>query len=448
MFESLTDKLELTFKRLRGQGKITENNIDDALREVRLGLLGSRRPPQSGRSFSRRGQSQGDGSRGAPEPHAGAAVHRNRARRIGRRCWAATTSELDLKAAPPVVIMLVGLQGSGKTTTLAKLARYLKNEKKRTPYLVPADIYRPAAIEQLKILGKELDLPVYDSNPETSPVAICRQALDEAKKKFCDVLLIDTAGRLHIDEELMQELSAIKEAVNPHQILFVADSMTGQDAVNQALGFDGKLGVSGHDPDQARWRRPRRRGAVDPADGRQADFIFRRRRKARCSRTVLSRPAGIAHSRHGRRALADRQGAAKRRAEGSREAPDRRFRKQQFTLEEFQVQLQQIKRMGSMGSLLEMIPGGKKLASQVDAEKAEKELKRVEAIINSMTIQERRNPALLNGSRRRRIAEGSGTTVTDINRLMKQFLEMKKMMQRVSKLGVRSLMSQMPNPFH
>ena len=355
--------------------------------------------------------------------------------------------EIDLKSAPPVVIMLVGLQGSGKTTTLAKLARYLKKEKKRTPFLVPADIYRPAAIEQLKILGNELAVPVYDSDPKMSAVAICQRALEDAKKKFCDVLLIDTAGRLHIDEELMQELASIKDAVGPHQILFVADSMTGQDAVNQALGFDGKLGLSGIiltklDGDARGGAALSIRemvgkpilfsGVGEKLDALEPFYPDRLASRILGMGDVLS--------------LIDKvqQNVEQKEAEKLQTA----FQKQQFTLEEFLVQLQQIKRMGSMNSLLEMIPGGKKLASQVDGDKAEKELKRVEAIINSMTIQERRNPALLNGSRRRRIAEGSGTTVTDINRLMKQFLEMKKMMQRVSKLGVRSLMSQMPNPFH
>ncbi|MGZ8435893.1 MAG: signal recognition particle receptor subunit alpha, partial [Candidatus Binatia bacterium] len=212
MFESLTDKLELTFKRLRGQGKITEGNIDDALREVRLGLLEADVHLKVVRGFLDAVKTKAMGQEVlqslTPEQQFIGVVRDELVTLLG-----GDYSELDLKAAPPVVIMLVGLQGSGKTTTLAKLARYLKNEKKRSPFLVPADIYRPAAIEQLKILGKELDLPVYDSNPETSPVAICRQALDEAKKKFCDVLLIDTAGRLHIDEELMQELSAIKDAV-------------------------------------------------------------------------------------------------------------------------------------------------------------------------------------------------------------------------------------------
>lgn len=446
MFESLTDKLELTFKRLRGQGKITESNIDDALRDVRLGLLEADVHLKVVRSFLDAVKAKAMGKEVllslTPEQQFIGVVRDELVELLG-----GDYQELDLKTAPPVVIMLVGLQGSGKTTTLAKLARYLKNEKKRTPYLVPADIYRPAAIEQLKILAKELDLPVYDSNPETSPVTICRKALDEAKKKFCDVLLIDTAGRLHIDEELMAELSAIKAAVNPHQILFVADSMTGQDAVNQALGFDGKLGVSGViltklDGDSRGGAALSIRqmvgkpilfsGVGEKLDAFEPFYPDRLASRILGMGDVLS--------------LIDKvqQNVEQKEAEKLQEA----FQKQQFTLEEFLVQLQQIKRMGSMNSLLEMIPGGKKLASQVDAEKAEKELKRVEAIIHSMTIQERRNPALLNGSRRKRIALGSGTTVNDINRLMKQFLEMKKMMQRVSKLGVKSLMSHMPNPFH
>jgi signal recognition particle subunit SRP54 len=343
--------------------------------------------------------------------------------------------------------MLVGLQGSGKTTTLAKLARYLKREKKRTPYLVPADVYRPAAIEQLKILGGELQLPVFDANPETSPVVICQRALQGAKQKFCDVLLIDTAGRLHIDEELMQELIAIKDAVRPHQILFVADSMTGQDAVNQAKGFDGQLGLSGIiltklDGDARGGAALSIRemvgkpilfsGIGEKLDALEPFYPDRLASRILGMGDVLS--------------LIDKvqQNVEQKEAVRLQQA----FQKQQFTLEEFQLQLQQIKRMGPVGNLLEMIPGGKKLAAQVDSEKAEKELKRVEAIINSMTLHERRNPAILNGSRRRRIAQGSGTTVTDINRLMKQFLEMKKMMQRVSKGGMRSLLSRMPNPFH
>jgi signal recognition particle subunit SRP54 len=445
MFESLTDRLDLTFKRLRGQGKITESNIDDALRDVRLALLEADVHVKVVKTFVDSVKLKAMGQEVlqslSPEQQFVKVVRDELVSLLG-----GDYQELDLKAAPPVVIMLVGLQGSGKTTTLAKLGRYLKRERKRNPYLVPADIYRPAAIEQLKILGRELELPVHDSNPETSPVVICRQALDEAKKKFCDLLLIDTAGRLHIDEELMQELTAIKDAVRPHQILLVADSMTGQDAVNQAQGFDAKLGLSGIvltklDGDARGGAALSIREMVGKpilfsGVGEKLDAI-----EPFYPDRLASRILGMGDVL----SLIDKvqQNVEEKEAAKIQKA----FLKQQFTLEEFQLQLQQIKRMGSVGSLLEMIPGGKKLASQVDADKAESELKRVEAIINSMTLDERRNPAILNGSRRRRIAQGSGTTVTDVNRLMKQFLEMKKMMQRVNKLGMRSLLSRMPNPF-
>lgn len=446
MFESLSEKLELTFKRLRGQGKITEKNIDDALRDVRLALLEADVHVQVVKTFLEAVKTKSMGQEVlqslTPEQQFIKIVRDEMIRLLG-----GGHQDIDLKTAPPVVIMLVGLQGSGKTTTLAKLARYLKRDKKRTPYLVPADVYRPAAIDQLKILGGELQLPVYDANPEVSPVVICQRALQEAKQKFCDVLLIDTAGRLHIDEELMQELTAIKEAVQPHQILFVADSMTGQDAVNQAQGFDRQLGLSGIiltklDGDARGGAALSIRemvgkpilfsGIGEKLDALEPFYPDRLASRILGMGDVLS--------------LIDKvqQNVEQKEAARLQQA----FQKQQFTLEEFQLQLQQIKRMGPVGNLLEMIPGGKKLATQVDSEKAEQELKRVEAIINSMTLQERRNPAILNGSRRRRIAQGSGTTVTDINRLIKQFLEMKKMMQRVSKGGMRSLLSRMPNPFH
>ena len=445
MFESLTDKLELTFKRLRGQGKISEKNIDDALREVRLSLLEADVHVKVVKNFieSIKAKSLGQEVLQSLTPEQ-QFIKIVRDELIG--LLGGEYQDLDLKTAPPVVIMLVGLQGSGKTTTLAKLARHLKKDRKRSPFLVSADIYRPAAIEQLKILGRELDLPVYDSNPDASPVAICQQALDEANKRFCDVLLIDTAGRLHIDEELMQELASIKDALRPHQILFVADAMTGQDAVNQALGFDGKLGLSGIiltklDGDARGGAALSIRemvgkpilfsGVGEKLDALEPFYPDRLASRILGMGDVLSLIDKVQQN------IEQKEAAQIQKA----------FQKQQFTLEEFKLQLQQIKRMGSVGSLLEMIPGGKKIASQVDTEQAEKEIKRVEAIINSMTLGERRNPAILNGGRRRRIAQGSGTTVTDVNRLMKQFMEMKKMMQRVSKLGVRSMLSRMPNPF-
>jgi signal recognition particle subunit SRP54 len=446
MFESLTDKLELTFKKLRGQGKISEKNIDDALREVRLALLEADVHIKVVKNFLETVKAKSLGQEVlqslTPEQQFLKIVRDEIISLLGGEY-----RELDLKTAPPAVIMLVGLQGSGKTTTLAKLARYLRKEKKRSPYLVPADIYRPAAIDQLKILGRELELPVHDSDPSLSPLVLCQRALEEANRRFCDVLLIDTAGRLHIDEELMQELLAIKNAVRPHQILFVADAMTGQDAVNQAIGFDGKLGLTGIiltklDGDARGGAALSIRemvgkpilfsGVGEKLDALEPFYPDRLASRILGMGDVLS--------------LIDKvqQNFEEKEAVRLQKA----FQKQQFTLEEFQLQLQQIKKMGSVGSLLELIPGGNKLASQVDADKAEKEMKRVEAIINSMTLEERRNPAILNGRRRQRIAQGSGTTVTDVNRLMKQFMEMKKMMQRVNKLGVRSLFNRMPNPFH
>ena len=446
MFESLTDKLELTFKKLRGQGKITEKNIDDALREVRLALLEADVHIGVVKNFLESVKTKSLGQEVlqslSPEQQFIKIVRDELIELLGGEY-----RELDLKTAPPAVIMLIGLQGSGKTTTLAKLARHLRKDKKRKPYLVPADVYRPAAIDQLKILGEELELPVHDSDPAVSPVVLCQQALEAAKQRFCDVLLIDTAGRLHIDEELMQELSSIKDTVHPHQILFVADAMTGQDAVNQAIGFDGKLGLTGIiltklDGDARGGAALSIRqmvgkpilfsGVGEKLDALEPFYPDRLASRILGMGDVLS--------------LIDKvqQNVEQKEAVRLQQA----FQKQQFTLEEFQLQLQQIKKMGSVGSLLELIPGAKKLASQVDTEKAEQEMKRVEAIINSMTLEERRNPAILNGRRRLRIAQGSGTTVTDINRLMKQFMEMKKMMQRVSKLGVRSLLGRMPNPFH
>lgn len=446
MFESLTEKLELTFKRLRGQGKISEKNIDDALRDVRLALLEADVHVKVVKTFldavKEKALGQAVLQSLTPEQQFLKIVRDELTGLLGGE-----HRELDLKAAPPVVVMLVGLQGSGKTTSLAKLGRYLKREKKRSPYMVSADVYRPAAIEQLKILGRELELPVHDSNAQTAPVVICQEALSEAKKRFCDLLLIDTAGRLHIDAELMGELAAIKTAILPHQVLFVADAMTGQDAVNQAMSFDQQLGLDGViltklDGDarggaalsirQMAGKPILFSGVGEKLDALEPFYPDRLASRILGMGDVLS--------------LIDKvqQNFEQKEAERLQKV----IQKQQFTLEEFQLQLQQIKKMGSMGSLLELIPGGKKLASQVDADKADKELKRVEAIINSMTLQERRTPAILNGSRRRRIAEGSGTTVTDVNRLMKQFMEMKKMMQRVSKGGMKSLLSRMSNPFH
>ena len=446
MFETLTDKLDLTFKRLRGQGKVSEKNIDEALREVRLALLEADVHFKVVKGFLESVKTKALGQEVllslTPDQQFVKIVREELTSLLG-----GSQQELDLRGTPPLVIMLVGLQGSGKTTTLAKLALFLQREKKRKPYLVSADVYRPAAIEQLKILGGDLGIPVHDSRPEKPPLQICQEAFEEARKQFHDFLLVDTAGRLHVDEELMRELKAIKELLKPHQILLIADAMTGQDAVNQAEGFNKWLDFTGivltkMDGDARGGAALSMRQIVGKpilfsGVGEKLDALepFHPERLA-------SRILGMGDVL----SLIEKAQQAYKEKEG--EQLEKLAKKNQFSLEDFQAQLQQLKKMGSIGELLDLVPGARKLTQKADLGQAEKELKRVEAIINSMTLQERRNPAILNGSRRRRIAQGSGTTVTEINRLIKQFLEMKKMMQRFNKMGARALFNRMPAPFH
>ena len=433
MFETLTDKLEQTFKRLRGHGRITESNVAESLREVRLALLEADVNFKVVKSFMESVQARSMGQDVlqslTPDQQLIKIVREELVEILGGEA-----AGLDLKGRQPVVLMLVGLQGSGKTTTAVKLALHLKKQQKRAPYLVSADVYRPAAREQLRTLCDEHGLPVYDSGDSSAPVEICRNAVDKANQRLCDVLIVDTAGRLHVDEELMQELVAIRSALEPRNILLTLDAMVGQDAVNQAQGFNETLDLTGviltkMDGDARGGAALSVRAVVgkpvmyvgvgEKADALEPFFPDRMASRILGMGDVLS-------------LIEKAEQAVDKKA-----APqlEQRMRKGEFTLEDFQTQMQAIKKMGSIGGLLDMVPGGRKLSQQVDMSNAEKEIKRVEAIINSMTLKERRNPALLNGSRRRRIAEGSGTTVTDVNRLMKQFMEMKKMMQRMKKSG-------------
>ena len=446
MFETLTDKLDLTFKRLRGQGKISEKNIDEALREVRLALLEADVHFKVVKGFLESVKTKALGQEVllslTPDQQFVKIVREELTSLLG-----GSQQELDLRGTPPLVIMLVGLQGSGKTTTLAKLALFLQREKKRKPYLVSADVYRPAAMEQLKILGGDLGIPVHDSRPEKPPLQICQEAFEEARKQFHDFLLVDTAGRLHVDEELMRELKAIKELLKPHQILLIADAMTGQDAVNQAEGFNKWLDFTGivltkMDGDARGGAALSMRQIVGKpilfsGVGEKLDALEPFHPERLASR-ILGMGDVLSLIEKAQQAYKEKAG----------EQLEKLAKKNQFSLEDFQAQLQQLKKMGSIGELLDLVPGARKLTQKADLGQAEKELKRVEAIINSMTLQERRNPAILNGSRRRRIAQGSGTTVTEINRLIKQFLEMKKMMQRFNKMGARALFNRMPAAFH
>ncbi len=445
MFESLTDKLELTFKKLRGQGKITEKNIEDSLREVRLALLEADVNFKVVKKFIESVKNKALGQEVllslTPDQQFLKIVREELVSLLG-----GDTEELNLRAAPPVIILLVGLQGSGKTTTIAKLAGYLKKEKKRTPYLVPADVHRPAAIEQLKVLAGELNVPVYDSNPDTPPVVICREALEEARKHICDLVLIDTAGRLHIDTELMNELKQIQGSLTPHHILLVVDAMTGQDAVNQAQQFNESVDLTGiiltkMDGDA-------RGGAalsMHEIVGKPIQFIGVGEKinalESFAPDRLASRILGMGD------VLTLIEKAEQAHEEKTTQSLEKLKKKNAFSLEDFLAQLQSVKKMGSVGELLDLIPGGRKLSQKVDMSQADNEFKRTEAIINSMTVVERRNPNILNGSRRKRIAGGSGTTVTDVNRLIKQFLEMRKMMQKMTKMGAKAAFSQMPIQF-
>jgi len=302
-------------------------------------------------------------------------------------------------------------------------------------------------MEQLQVLGRQLEIPVHPSSPDTPPLTIVRQALEESRKRFLDIVLIDTAGRLHIDEELMEEMESMQEAIHPHHLLLVADAMTGQDAVNQAKGFSERLDVSGiiltkMDGDARGGAALSMRHIVGKpilfcGTGEKTDAL-----EPFYPDRMASRILGMGDM------LSLIEKAEKAYTEKESERLQRITQKNQFSLEDFQEQLKQLKTMGPLGNILEMIPGGRKLAPQLDVGQAEKELKRVEAIINSMTLEERRNPAILNGSRRRRIAQGSGTTVTEVNRLIKQFLEMKKMMRKMSQLTGRNPLRGISSLFH
>lgn len=349
---------------------------------------------------------------------------------------------LEIKVAPPAILMLVGLQGSGKTTTVGKLGRYLRDELKRKPLLVPADVYRPAAIQQLKTVAAQLKLDAFDSQTDQDPVDIAKRAVNYAATHGFDTVVIDTAGRLQIDQELMGELQDISDAVEPHEILLVVDAMTGQEAVNVATGFDKALDLDGLiltklDGDA-------RGGAalsMRAVTGKPIKFIgvgekldalevFHPERMA-------SRILGMGD------VLSLIEKATKEVTLEDSLSLQEKLQKGEFSLEDFLGQLRMIRRMGSISSLAGMIPGMNKLAKQIDPQDAEREMKRIEAIILSMTPGERRAPQVLNGSRRKRIANGSGTSVEEVNRLLKQFLEMKKMMGKLSKLGMGGLMNLM-----
>ena len=438
MFESLGEKLESVFRRLRGHGKLTEKNIEDALREVRLALLEADVNFKVVKDLIDRVKGQALGQEVlaslTPEQHFIKIVHAELIALLGGE-----RTELNLAAAPPVVLMLVGLNGSGKTTTSGKLARYLKTELKRSPYLVPADTYRPAAIDQLQIIAKDVGVPVYPTPNDGSandPVAVAKAGVEAARRQACDVVIIDTAGRLQIDEDLMAELERMRVEVSPHQVLLVADAMTGQEAVNVASGFHTRIGLDG--VILTKVEGDARGGAalsLRSVTGKPILFVGVGEKLDALEAFYPDRAASRILGMGDMLSLIEK--AEKVYDQKQAEILEKKLRKNQFTLEDFQDQLRMLKKMGSMTDLVAMLPGGKKLMQGADMNAAEKEFKRIEAIISSMTKEERQKPEILNGGRRRRIATGSGTSVAEVNRFLKQYLDAKKMMRKFTQLGTK-----------
>jgi signal recognition particle subunit SRP54 len=442
MFDSLSDKLDQVFKKLRGQGVMTEENIKDALREVRLVLLEADVNFKVVRDFVGRVKDRAIGSEVLQSLSPGQQVIKIVHDELVSLMGGGEDNSLNLAAKPPVAIMLVGLQGSGKTTSCGKLARYLKAQR-RKPLLVSADVYRPAAIEQLKTLGSQLSLEVFDSRADQNPVDICRDALRYAALSGFDTVLFDTAGRLQIDEVLMQELVQIKDAVDPVEILFVADAMTGQEAVNVATGFDSSLDLTGViltklDGDA-------KGGAalsIKAVLGKPVKFVGLGEKldalEVFHADRLVSRILGMGD------VLTLIEKAQATFDQGESLKLQQKLKKNQFDLEDFRNQLQQMKQMGSLESIMSLIPGMGKMMKQMEgAGPSEKELKRIEAIIDSMTRQERANPSIINGSRRLRISKGSGTTVQEVNQLLKRFAEALKLVKHMQKMGPKGLMKRM-----
>jgi len=436
MFENLSDRLNSIFKKLKGHGKLTEKNIQEGLKEVRMALLEAdvhyKVVKQLIASIKERAIGREVLASLTPGQQVIKIVNDELTELMGSR-----HEDLCLSGQRPVSIMLAGLQGSGKTTTAGKLAFFLRKKEKK-PYLVPADVYRPAAIDQLKKLGEQLNVPVFPSNTEMDPVQICREARIAAQQEGCDTLLLDTAGRLHIDEELMAELSRIKDAVQPSDILLVADAMTGQDAVNIAKSFDSALDIGGviltkMDGDA-------RGGAaisIKSITNKPIKFIGVGEKLSelepfhpdRMSSRILGM-GDILTVIEKAQTMVDEEKAAEL---------EKKLRKSQFTLEDFRDQMVQVRKMGSIRELMSMIPGIGNHKQMKNLKVDENELVKIEAIINSMTQQERRQYTIINGNRRKRIAKGSGTRVQDINKLLKNYAQVMKMMKKFNKGGMRGM---------
>ena len=442
MFENLSERLERSFKILKGEGKITEINVAETMKDVRRALLDADVNYKVAKQFTdtvkQKALGQNVLTAVKPSQLMVKIVHDELAELMG-----GTASELKVegRAGAPAIILMSGLQGSGKTTFSGKLANLLKTRNHKKPLLVACDVYRPAAIEQLKVVGQSVGVPVYTEPDNKNVVEIANHAIQEAKAKANDVVIIDTAGRLAVDEEMMQEIETLKKAVNPNETLFVVDSMTGQDAVNTAKEFNDRLDFDGV--------------VLTKLDGDT------RGGAALSIRTVVTKPIKFVGTGEKMEAIdvfhpdrmADRilgmgdivslvERAQQQFDEEEAKRLEKKIRKNKFDFDDFMGQIQQIKKMGNIKDLAAMIPGVGKQIKDLDID--DDAFKGIEAIINSMTPKERQNPDIINQSRRRRIAAGSGTKLDDVNRLMKQFDQTRKMMKMVSGMG-SSKMAQMAN---
>jgi len=440
MFEGLSDKLDRAFKVLKGHGHITEINVAETLKDVRKALLDADVSFKIAKQFSDQVKEQALGQNVLTAVSPGQLmvkiVHDELVKLMG-----VEKTELNLKG-DPAIILIAGLQGSGKTTFSAKLANYISSKKGKKVLLVACDVYRPAAIEQLKVLGQQIEVDVYSEEGSKDPVKIARNAINAAKDKGCHVVIVDTAGRLAIDEGMMNEISNIKKAINPHETLFVVDSMTGQDAVNTAKTFNERLDFNGV--------------VLTKLDGDT------RGGAALSIKSVVNKPikfVGLGEKMEAidifyPERMADRilgmgdivslvEKAQEQFDEQEAQKLQRKIAKNQFDFNDFLAQIKQIKKMGNVKDLLGMIPGMGKAVRNLDID--DNAFKSIEAIINAMTPAERINPALLNGSRRKRIASGSGTNIQEVNRLLKQFEDTRKMMKMVTANKGRNMANMMNN---
>lgn len=440
MFDKLQERFESTFKKVRGYGKLTESNIKDTLREVRVALLEADVNFKVTKDFLEKVKEKAMGedvlTSITPGQQFIKIVYDELCEVLG-----SANKPLDVAAAPPVPVMLIGLQGSGKTTTSAKLAIHIR-KMGRKPLLVPSDIYRPAAIDQLVKLGKQINVEAFTMDVVKDPVTICKEAKIYAMRNGYDTIIIDTAGRLHIDDNMVNELVEQKKVLNPKETLLVLDAMTGQDAVSIATVFNEKLGIDGIiltklDGDT-------RGGAaisIKAVTGKPIKFIGVGEKldalepffPDRLASRILGMGDVVSLVEKAQDIYDEKQ---------AREL-ERKFRKDEFTLEDFRDQIRQMKKMGSLESIIGMIPGMNKLKGAINFAEAEKDIRKTEAIINSMTSKERAKPNIIDGSRRLRISKGSGTQVQDVNDLLKKYMETKKLLKKFTKGGAKGLQRQL-----